>query len=237
METESQNLEMVLLEKPLCLKIGSKRFRLYQPCLGKIMIQRRLLDDILDEDDEGELENEMLRTLVMVEKHREKVCELLALYSFRDSKDCLDPFKTEDRAAEFMELETADLATLLMAIFAMPTATKVIAEVGIDKENDRKRSLADAKDTKGSYLCGGISIYGGILDHVMQRYGWSLQYALWGISAANLQLLTSDEQVSIYLTDDERKNVPSTTLAGKDTIDACDPRNRAKITDLLYGLK
>lgn len=228
---------MVLLEKPLCLRIGSKRFRLYQPCLGKIMLQRRLLDEIMNEDEEVEMGNEMLKTLVMVERHRDKVCELLAMYSFRDSKDCLDPFKTEERAGEFMELETSDLATLLTAIFAMPTASRVISEVGIDKENERKRSLADAKDTRGSYLCGGISIYGGILDHVMQRYGWSLQYALWGISAANLQLLTSDEQMSIYLTDDERKHVPSTTLAGKDTIDASDPRNRGKITDLLYGLK
>lgn len=235
MENKNPNLEMILLEKPLCLKIGSKRFRLYQPTLGKLMLQQGMLEEITGDGYEEGLENEMIRTLVMVERHREKVCELLALYSFRDSKDCLDPYRIEDRAAEFSELETSELATILTALLAMPSAGRLMREMGIDKENERKKTILQAKDTKGSVVCGGATLYGGVIDHVMQRYGWSLQYTLWGISAANLQLLTSDEQVSLYLTEDEQKNIPQQVIAGRDAIDASDPKNMAKIVDLLSG--
>lgn len=223
---------MVLLEKPLCLKIGSKRFRLYQPSLGKLMLQTSLLESITRDDGE-DVKNGVLKTLVMVERHRRDVCELLALYSFKDSKDCLDPFRTADRAQEFESLSTGELATLLTALMSMPTAAKLMEELGIDKENERKKMVLDAKDTKGSVTCGGASLYGGVIDHVMQRYGWSLQYVLWGISAANLQLLTSDEQVSTYLTDDERKKVPSHIIAGKSAIDASDPKNAGLVRGLL----
>ena len=227
----THNFDMVLLEKPLCLKVGSKRFRLYQPTIGKLMIQQEMLQEIKDE--ETIAEDNMVQTLITVERHRQTICELLAVYSFRDSKDCLDPFRVEDRAAEFMELETSDIATLFIAILAMPTATKLMQELGIDKENERKSRIFSAKDKAGNVVCGGVSMYGSMLDHVMERYGWSLQYVLWGITAANLQLLTADEQVSIYLTEQEQKKVNPQDLAGSDTINADDPANKAKIREIL----
>lgn len=237
MENATPNLEMVLLEKPLCLKIGSKRFRLYQPTLGKLMLQRRLLKEITSDAGAPKAELPTIQTLIMVERKRQEVCELLALYSYRDSKDCLDQFRIEDRANEFMELATSDLATLLTAILTMPQAQQLMGELGIDEANAAKSAILSAKDTSGSMVCGGASIYGGILDHVMQRYGWSLQYALWGITAANLQLLSSDEQVSMYLTEDERKKIPPRYRQEKNIIDATDPANAAQIRELLSGRK
>lgn len=198
------------------------------------MLQRGIMQEI-DEGVADGIENELLKTLAIVEGNRAKVCELLALYSFRDSGDCLDPYRTEERAGEFSALETSDLATLFTAVLAMPKAGKLIEELGIDKENERKKRLAEAKDTKGSVTCGGVSIYGGVLDHVMQRYGWSLQYALWGITAANLQLLTSDETASLYLTEEERKKVPRSMLGECNAINADDPKNAALVAELLTG--
>ena len=40
---------------------------------------------------------------------------------------------------------------------------------------------------------------------VCERYGWSLDYALWGISLINLNMLTNDKVVSVYLSKEESK--------------------------------
>ena len=78
-----------------------------------------------------------------------------------------------------------------------------------------------------SLTFGGKSIYGTLIDTACQRYGWTFEYVVWGISYANLQLLLADSVTSIYLSDEERKrvNIPQ----DRDIINADDPANMAKI--------
>lgn len=66
-----------------------------------------------------------------------------------------------------------------------------------------------------------------MIDTACQRYGWTFEYVVWGISYANLQLLLADSVTSIYLSDEERKrvNIPQ----DRDIINADDPANMAKI--------
>lgn len=61
-------------------------------------------------------------------------------------------------------------------------------------------------------------MWGGLLDVVLQKYHWTLDYLLWGISYINVQMLLAD---SISTTTEE------------ETIDADDPRNRDAIKDML----
>lgn len=61
-------------------------------------------------------------------------------------------------------------------------------------------------------------MWGGLLDVVLQKYHWTLDYLLWGISYINVQMLLAD---SISTTQEE------------ETIDADDPRNRDAIKDML----
>lgn len=63
-------------------------------------------------------------------------------------------------------------------------------------------------------VIGGRSIWGSLLDVVIQKYHWTLEYLLWGISYQNVQMLLAD---GISTTEEE------------ETIDADDPRNRDKI--------
>ena len=61
-------------------------------------------------------------------------------------------------------------------------------------------------------------MWGGLLDVVLQKYHWTLDYLLWDISYINVQMLLAD---SISTTQEE------------ETIDADDPRNRDAIKDML----
>lgn len=61
-------------------------------------------------------------------------------------------------------------------------------------------------------------MWGGLLDVVLQKYHWTLDYLLWGISYINVQMLLAD---SISTTQEE------------ETIDADDPRNRDAIKEIL----
>lgn len=232
---EIKYFDMVLLEKPLCLSFGGRRFKLYQPSLGKLLLLRPLLAEIAGE--EGQLNNVALEVVLRTATKRDAVCEVLALHSFSDSKSCLDAFRIEERAKEFGTLEDGEISTLFLATLSFPRAESIIDDSGIRADNERQRRLSAAKDTKGCAVCGGKTLYGGILDHAMERYGWSLQYALWGISAANLQLLAADQQVSLYLSPEERKKARSVDLAGSGVIDASDPENAGKIRELLYRKK
>lgn len=41
-------------------------------------------------------------------------------------------------------------------------------------------------------VIGGRSLWGGLLDVLIGKYGWTLDYLLWGISYLNIQMLLSD---------------------------------------------
>lgn len=39
---------------------------------------------------------------------------------------------------------------------------------------------------------GGRSLWGAVIDPLAQRYGWTMDYIMWGISWANLNILLLD---------------------------------------------
>lgn len=99
--------------------------------------------------------------------------------------------------------------------------------LGIDKEKEWQAKAMRAKNNNNSLVFGGKSIYGTLIDTACERYGWTLEYVVWGISYANLQLLLADSVTSIYLSDEERKriNIPK----DRRVINADDPANMEKI--------
>lgn len=66
-------------------------------------------------------------------------------------------------------------------------------------------------------VIGGRSIWGSLLDTVLQKYHWTLEYLLWGISFQNVRMLLSD-------------TVSTTTE--EEVINADDPRNKRRVEEL-----
>ena len=66
-------------------------------------------------------------------------------------------------------------------------------------------------------VIGGRSIWGSLLDVVLQKYHWTLDYLLWGISFQNIQMLLADTM---------------STTTEEEVINADDPRNKKRIEEL-----
>lgn len=74
-------------------------------------------------------------------------------------------------------------------------------------------------------------MYGQIIDAACERYGWTFDYVLWGISLINLQMMLADKVSSVYLTDDENKRLHIVKSAN--VIDGDNPENAARIREML----
>ena len=77
----------------------------------------------------------------------------------------------------------------------------------------------------------GNSTYGTMIDFACQRYGWTFDYVVWGISYINLRMLMADAITTVYLSSDEMKQLGIS--GSEEIIDAGNPKNRERIKALL----
>ena len=152
----------------------------------------------------------------------------IALHDFQIFKELFDYDFVQERCNFFYkEIDNDSMAQLLVMVLSEGDISAYIKHLGIDKEKEWQAKAMRAKKDNNSLTFGGKSIYGTLIDTACQRYGWTFEYVVWGISYANLQLLLADSVTSIYLSDEERKrvNIPQ----DRDIINADDPANMAKI--------
>ena len=106
-----------------------------------------------------------------------------------------------------------------------------IKHFGIDKERLERNRIAAVKKDNSSVTFGGNSTYGTLIDFACQRYGWTMDYILWGISYANLKMLMADAITTVYLSEDERKKL--NILDDSEVVNADDPKNKELIRRML----
>ena len=185
-EIIKSNVWDTLLEIPIEYKIGEKVFYLYPPSLGCSLLIARYSER---------------------SKAEEIVYYSLAICSFENRSDAR---KHSVLSARVEELKHAKLEEL-MPIYTMFIAwgqdqDKFIKHFKLDVEQRYMKRANDAKDRdSGSLVFNGKSIYGSLIDVVCERYAWSMDYVIWGISLINLNMLMNDKVVSIYLSKEESK--------------------------------
>lgn len=89
----------------------------------------------------------------------------------------------------------------------------------INEDIKAKRAYRN-KEGKSSRVVGGRSLWGGMLDVACSKYGWTLDYVLWGISYLNLNMMTSDA-ISVMTSFNEEDK--------PEVLNADDPANAAAI--------
>lgn len=72
---------------------------------------------------------------------------------------------------------------------------------------------------------GGSSLWGSLFDVVLEKYHWTFDYLIWGISFVNVHMLLSD---SIYHSIGDGQ-----TKADNEIINADDPGNSGKLNELI----
>ena len=235
------NIDDALIEKPYPFTIeeegkGERHFFLYPVTLGKLHMLKRHMEN-LEIDLRNLQTNPYLESLRIVAVHREEVCRLITYHTLKRKRDIFDSQLVEETKA-FIGANSSDeeLATVLIYILTKDNVEEYKKHLGIAKENERMRNVAEAKKkaqkSQNDFEFGGKTIYGTLIDQACERYGWPYDYVVWGISLVNLQLLLADKIQNIYLTDEEKKKVSAGLLNGSDTINADDPSNIEKILSM-----
>lgn len=195
----------VMIERPVSFSIKKKHYSVFPATLGKMQLLARLLEAIgLDKfDSKQNLHNNILEA---AQTHRDDCLRIVAYYTLPGA-DCLDENIVSNRLSELSSIDDVDIATLLMAGLSLDKYELIVKQYAIDVEAKRMQHVMRVKSNKNNVSFGARSVWGAIIDNACERYGWSYQYVLWGISYCNLRLLLADQSRSVYLTDDERKKL------------------------------
>ena len=63
----------------------------------------------------------------------------------------------------------------------------------MEEEAKRMAKVNAAKKSENSFIFGGKTIWGTLIDAACERYGWTFDYVVWGISYNNLTLMLKDK--------------------------------------------
>lgn len=196
-----------IMEKPYGFSVGNQHFYLYPMTLGKTLLLTSHIK-ALGIDEEKLKSNPYLEMLSIVKQRKAECAKVIAYHTFKCKEDLFDVEKIGQRASFLIEnAEDADLSTLLVLSLTKDQQIAAFSKhFHIDKDKERMRKVLKVKENKNNYTFGGKSLYGSLIDSACQRYGWTMDYVVWGISYTNLQMLLLDQQSSIYLSDAERKH-------------------------------
>lgn len=220
-----------IIERPAGFSVGNRRFYLYPPTLGKTYLLARLFDE-LDANSQIISTNPYMEALRLCGTKRSIVCRILAYCTFKNKAYIFDNNKIDTRSKFFSDnLDIEELSTLLVIVLTGDNTESYISYFGIDKEREERKRIAEIKKNAGSITFGGNSTYGTLIDFACQRYGWTMDYVVWGISYSNLRMLMADAITTIYLSSDEMKQL--NIFDNKECINADDPKNRELIKSML----
>lgn len=219
----SKSIADAIIERPHGFSIGSRHFYLYPVTLGKIYVLRDLVDS-LGMDEAALRENPFAESLRLAQEKREVCCQILTYHTMRGKDEVFDN-RLVQKTKKFLlrNVEEKDLAAMLIICLTSDKTAEYVKHLKLDKEDDRMKQVMSVKQDRNSFTFGGKSVYGSLIDTACERYGWTMDYVVWGISFTNLQLLLKDSVKTIYLSEEERKKVHITDVHDEERIDASDP--------------
>lgn len=224
------NIADAIIEKPVRFNVGKYKYSIYPPTLGKTQLLKNLYLG-LDVNAQLLSLNPLAEAIRISKESPDVVCQIIAYSTFNDKSSIMNTEKVFQRADTLKDnLTTEDLATLLSLILSNDKTDEFIKYFRIDADKELRERISRIKGESNSVTFGGKSIYGLLIDFACQRYGWTMDYILWEISYVNLNMLFADAITTVYLTDEERKQLG---MGFGQFIDADDPANRDLIRELI----
>ena len=217
------NIADAIVERPIHFSMDKNKYCLYPSTLGKMQLLKNLYFSMNVNMELLSL-NPLAETLRVCHDSPEIVCRIIAYSTLNDKKSILDIEKVNQRASLFQKnMSVEELATVLSIILSSDKIEEFVQYFGIDSDREMKTQISKIKGESNSITFGGKSIYGLLIDFACQRYGWTMDYVLWGISYVNLNMLFADAITTVYLSDEERKKLGR---GDGRQINADDPRNK-----------
>lgn len=223
----------IVMEAPHAFSTGSCTYHLYPLCLGKLMLVHRQLRTI-EIDEMAVARMPIAEVMKIAVKHRD-VCNLIIAYVTAENKaECFDEKRLNDVVSDLSTLTAEDIATLMVCILTIDNTEEVKGHYGIDKESNAMNSVLKVKSRSGSLVFGGKTLLGALIDQACERYGWTVDYTVWGVSYATLRLLMADRVTTIYLTDEERKKVPAAVMQRDEEVIRASKETMAQIKSMSW---
>lgn len=192
-----------ILEKPITFTIDGRFFYIYPPSLGISMLSSDLFSEIQFNKILLNM-NKNLECLRATNEKRECIVRIIAYHSFKNREDALEEELVQKRMSELQDMDLASMWCVLERIMEWGGYyEKFYEHLGLKEEKKRRDKVNAVKDHSSSITFGGKSIYGMLLDFAAERYGWRVDYILWGVSLTTLNMMMSDSVTSVYLTKDE----------------------------------
>ncbi len=232
-EDMEQELYSTIIQTSYVFNAGNGRYSIHPITLGReIMLKPEIRT--IEATHTSPAESLQHLALKAATEQKNEVLRALAIATLGSREELMDENAISSRMSELdIDLDVTDMATLLVIILKeMGKVARLMKATGIDRDREHMKVVHDAKKTnKNTVTFGGITIYGRLLDVACERYGWTLDYVLWGISSANLQMMLADQVSSVFISDEELKNIGD----DDECINGDDPANNGRLHELLKG--
>lgn len=219
-----------VIERPVSFSVGKEKMNLFHASLGKMFLVARILDS-LKVNQKRLMEDPFSEAARLCRYSKESIVRLISFYTVREKDDHFNSELIESRCSVLSALDEKELTTLLVVVLTQDGSDRFIKEFGIDKERQLVQRIVKHKRDKGNLSFCGKTLYGTLIDSACERYGWSFDYVVWGISYTNLRMITADSVVSMYLSKEDMKKLHIS--ADREVINASDPKNFERIKALL----
>lgn len=225
-------MEDAIMELPVCCELDGESLTLYPVTLGQAYLISRHREGMADNFKEITSRSD---TGTAPLDYRMTIARIVAIASSRSKEQIIDTKRIHERAEWLNEsLDDDDLFQLYDIVMAyLGDAERFIEESGLSFDRKRLTKIAKYKEDEGTFSFGGRTPYGSIIDRACARYGWTLDYVVWGISLTNLEMLLADEPSSVFLSKEDRKKIGIS--ADREIIRADDPANSERIRKMLKG--
>lgn len=219
------------MEMPIGFEVGERSFFLYPVTLGRAYLISR--------EREGMAINlpEAFATATpqVKENYRRSICRIVAIQTLRTKDEIFDISALNERVEYlYQNVDNDGLFGLYDIVMDSMQDSKVFIKAsGLEHDKRDLAKISKLKEDTGSISFGAKTAYGSFIGPACEKFGWSLEYVVWGVSLTNLEMLLADAVTSVYLTKEERKKLRIST--DRTLIDAGDPANKARIRQILKG--
>lgn len=217
----------ILIERCNEFSCGGKVYKIYPPSIGVTMMTKGAVER-LNLDQALVNANPMAAFLEAAGRDPKQCCRIIALATCKGKDEAMSSATIDRKTRHLVKsLDTEEIASLLIEVLDNNKASQFITESGIEKELDNMRRVAKCKKNDTPSF-GGVTIFGQLIDPAMERYGWTYDYTVWGISYAALTIILADKVTQVFLTEEERKKAPAHLLDNGPKFSADNPQELEK---------
>jgi len=128
-----KNVSDAMTEKPIKFSVGTRKFRIYPPTLGKMQILSKYYL-LLEIDEEALMEEPHVEAMRVCETKTDVVCSLMAIAVLNKKEELLDDDKVQE-ISDFFKWNTqpTDFSTCLLALLTQIDYVNFISSIRLTK--------------------------------------------------------------------------------------------------------